>query len=238
MKMLKTLAVLALATTCSAFAKEKAAEPVHFKSQQDSIAYAIGTNWGSMMKKDSLYFDVKVLAAGINDALNADKLALTDEQIAAAFQTLNQKMTEKQQKITAEKADKAKAEGDKFLAENKKKAGVKVTASGLQYEVLTPGKGKTPTPTSKVKVHYTGTLLSGKVFDSSVERKQPAEFGLNQVIKGWTEGLQLMQEGAKYKFYIPGELGYGVRGAGADIGPNETLIFEVELLEVQSDAKQ
>lgn len=129
-------------------------------------------------------------------------------------------------------SDIALAKGEKFLAENGKKEGVTTTASGLQYKVITPGTGKSPKATDTVLVHYRGTLISGVEFDSSYARREPIEFPLNQVIKGWTEGVQLMQEGAKYEFYIPSKLAYGSRGAGRDIGPNEALIFEVELLKV------
>lgn len=130
-------------------------------------------------------------------------------------------------------SDIALAQGEKFLAENATKEGVTTTASGLQYKVLTPGAGKSPKATDTVLVHYRGTLLNGTEFDSSYKRNEPIEFPLNRVIKGWTEGVQLMQEGAKYVFYIPSKLAYGAGGAGRDIGPNQTLIFEVELLKVR-----
>ena len=131
------------------------------------------------------------------------------------------------------KADSAQERGQKFMKENAKKAGVKTTASGLQYEVLKEGKGKSPKATDTVLVHYRGTLINGTEFDSSYKRNEPIEFPLNQVIKGWTEGVQLMKEGAKYRFVIPSELAYGAQGAPPDIAPNETLIFEVELLKVK-----
>ena len=129
-------------------------------------------------------------------------------------------------------SDIALAKGEKFLEDNGKKEGVVTTASGLQYLVLTPGTGKSPKATDTVRVHYSGTLLSGTEFDSSYKRKEPIDFPLNRVIPGWTEGVQLMSEGAKFRFFIPSRLAYGPRGAGRDIGPNETLIFEVELLKV------
>jgi FKBP-type peptidyl-prolyl cis-trans isomerase FkpA len=129
-------------------------------------------------------------------------------------------------------SDIALAKGEKFLEDNSKKEGVTTTASGLQYKVLTPGTGKSPKATDTVLVHYRGTLISGTEFDSSYKRKEPISFPLNRVIAGWTEGVQLMQEGAKFEFYIPSKLAYGSRGAGRDIGPNEALIFEVELLKV------
>ena len=131
-----------------------------------------------------------------------------------------------------ETAEKNKIEGDAFLAENKNKEGVKTTESGLQYEVITAGEGSKPKATDQVSVHYVGTLIDGTEFDSSHKRGQPATFFLNRVVKGWTEGLQLMPVGSKYRFYIPSELGYGERGAGPKIGPNATLTFEVELLEI------
>ena len=130
-------------------------------------------------------------------------------------------------------ANSALEKGQAFLAENGKKEGITTTASGLQYKVLVAGSGKKPKATDTVKVHYRGTLLDGTEFDSSYKRKEPIEFGLNQVIRGWTEGVQLMSEGSKYEFYIPSNLAYGPRGAGGDIGPDETLIFEVELLAVR-----
>lgn len=133
----------------------------------------------------------------------------------------------------AKSAEENKKQGVAFLAENTKKEGVVTTASGLQYEVLKPGDGAKPSATDNVTVHYEGKTLDGKVFDSSYKRGSPATFPLNRVIAGWTEGVQLMQEGAKYRFYIPSNLAYGERGAGTDIGPNETLIFDVELIAIQ-----
>lgn len=126
----------------------------------------------------------------------------------------------------------ALAKGEKFLEDNAKKEGVAVTASGLQYKILTPGTGRSPKATDTVRVHYEGTLIDGKIFDSSYRRGESIEFPLNRVIPGWTEGVQLMQEGAKFRFFIPSKLAYGARGAGRDIGPNEALIFDVELLKV------
>ena len=143
-----------------------------------------------------------------------------------------QKMRAAAQEKAAAVASKMKAEGEAFLAENAKKEGVKVTASGLQYEVLSEGTGKQPVAADTVRVHYTGKLLDGTVFDSSVERGEPAEFGLTQVIAGWTEGLQLMKTGSKFRFFIPANLAYGEHGAGGSIPPQATLIFDVELLAV------
>lgn len=216
-----------------------ATNKVEMKTAMDSIAYSVGTNWGTMMKTDDLNLNLDVLKQGMEDAIKGTKLALTDEQIATYFKQLSEMVQAKKQKEQAARGAAAKAEGTKFLADNAKRKGISSTPSGLQYEVLAPGKadGKKPTATSKVKVHYTGTLINGKKFDSSYDRNEPIEFELNRVIPGWTEGVQLMSEGSKFKFYVPSEIGYGERGAGADIGPNETLIFEVELLEVQSNPK-
>ena len=228
MKLIKALAFVAVAAATPALAADK----VEMKTAMDSIAYSVGTNWGTMMKTDDLNLNLDVLKQGMEDAIKGTKLALTDEQIASYFKQLSEMV---QAKLGAA----AKAEGAKFLAENGKRKGVSTTPSGLQYEVVTPGKadGKKPTATSKVKVHYSGTLINGKKFDSSYDRNEPTEFELNRVIPGWTEGIQLMSEGAKFKFYIPSEIGYGERGNRGDIRPNETLIFEVELLEVQSNPK-
>ena len=139
------------------------------------------------------------------------------------------------QKLAKIQGDKNKTEGEEFLAKNKEKEGVKTTDSGLQYEIIKEGTGPKPKETDKVKVDYTGTLIDGTVFDSSVQRGQPATFGVNQVIPGWTEALEMMPVGSKWKIYIPSDLGYGERGAGKDIGPNSTLIFEVELLDIVTD---
>ncbi len=208
---------------------------VQLKTQLDSVAYIVGTNLGKTFKADSLFPNPAIIAAGIQAAISGETFKI-DEQTAStvmkAFQmNLNQKQKEKQARMSVVN----KKAGDEFLANNKKKAGVKTTASGLQYEVIKKGNGIHPSATDKVKVNYKGTFLNGKEFDSSYKRGKPAEFNLNQVIKGWIEGIQLMSVGAKYKFYISPELGYGVRGAPPQIGPNETLIFEVELLDVSKD---
>ena len=174
------------------------------------------------------------LIAGFIQAIKGDSAAMkmTPQEAQQYLQTY---FVEAQ----AREAAKSKEEGEKFLAENKTKEGVITTESGLQYQVVTEGTGAKPTAEDRVKVHYTGTLLDGTKFDSSVDRGEPAEFGVNQVIKGWTEGLQIMPAGSKYIFWIPSELAYGERGAGQDIKPNSVLKFEVELLEViKADAKK
>jgi FKBP-type peptidyl-prolyl cis-trans isomerase FklB len=154
--------------------------------------------------------------------------------VQQVMQDFQKKMMAKQMAAREEGLGKNKAEGEKFLADNKKKEGIKTTASGLQYKVITAGTGKTPKATDTVKTHYRGTLINGTEFDSSYKRGEPAEFPVNGVIKGWTEALQLMKEGAKWQLFIPSELAYGERGAGRDIGPNSTLIFDIELISVKA----
>ena len=211
------------------------ADKVQFKSQLDSISYTIGVNWGTLTSRDSLYLNLDMLKAGMQAAYAGGKTALTEEEQANVMKELQSQLQDRQQRKQAEAAAKNGAAGVKFLAENGKKKGVKTTASGLQYEIINPGDPSKPKPTatSKVKCHYEGTFLDGTKFDSSYDRKQPAEFGLNHVIKGWTEGLQLMNVVAKYQFYIPANLAYGEQG-NQSIPPNSTLIFTVELLDVEN----
>ena len=201
----------------------------NLKSAIDSASYAIGVSTGAGYKENLKTLpdsaNVDALIAGFTEALKGQKTSMTPEAAQAFLQTYFMEASAKQ-------ATKAKEEGDKFLAENKTKEGVITTESGLQYKVVTEGKGVKPTAEDKVKVHYKGTLLDGKVFDSSIERGEPAEFGVGQVIKGWTEGLQLMPVGSKYTFWIPSDLAYGERVAGQDIKPNSVLVFEDELLEI------
>lgn len=223
------VAALCLATiSTEAIAQKKP----KLKTQMDSVSYAIGLNLGANIRKDSLGINPDVLLVGLKDAIADKGQMLTHEQIGEVMSRFEQMLTARQQAKTAPVAAKNKQVGEAFLAQNKNRQGVVVLPSGLQYEVITPGAGKKPTPSDNVTVHYTGTLIDGKVFDSSVQRGEPAKFGVSQVIRGWTEALQLMQEGAKWKLYIPSELAYGPNGAGGDIGPNSVLVFEVELLKV------
>lgn len=189
------------------------------------IGYEQGMNLKTMTEQTGEELDLEVFNKAIADAFNGKESALTDEQV----QAVGKAYEERKVKEAADKATKNKAEGDKFLAENKTKEGVKTTASGLQYKVITEGTGKSPKATDTVIVHYEGKLINGKVFDSSYERGMPAQFAVNEVIKGWTEGLQLMKEGGKYEFYIPSELAYGEAG-NPMIEPNSVLTFTVELL--------
>ena len=193
----------------------------------DKISYALGLSMGqNLMSSGVESLNYQDLAAGIEDVL-------TKQQPKISYQEAQQVLNQFFQELEAKVAGAAKAEGEKFLAENAKREGVKVTPSGLQYEILEPSLGQKPKATDTVRVHYEGTLIDGTVFDSSYQRGEPIEFPLNGVIKGWTEGLQLMPKGSKYKLYIPYELGYGERGAGQSIPPYATLIFTVELLDIK-----
>lgn len=204
------------------------------KTDKEKVSYAIGQQIGTQMKSQGLEVDVKVLASSIDDVLKGRKSQLSSEEMSQAMLLLQKKVQEKQKEIAEQNrkaAEENKKKGAAFLAANKKEEGVKETSSGLQYKVVKEGKGKKPSATQRVKVHYQGTLIDGTEFDSSYKRNAPATFGLNQVIKGWTEGLQLMAEGAKYKLYIPADLAYGPQGRPG-IPANSTLIFDVELLEI------
>ena len=193
----------------------------------DKISYALGLSMGqNLMGSGVEKLNYQDLAAGIEDVLTHAQPKITYQE---AQQVLNQFFQELEAKV----AGAAKAEGEKFLAENAKREGVKTTASGLQYEILEPSLGQKPKATDTVRVHYEGTLIDGTVFDSSYRRGESITFPLNGVIKGWTEGLQLMSIGSKYKFFIPYQLAYGERGAGQSIPPYAALIFTVELLGIE-----
>ena len=200
----------------------------------DKLSYALGLGIGQQLKQMGLKDSLKVedFAQSITDVLNDNELKISNAEAQTLVNSYFQEMEEKMQKENAEKGKKALEEGRVFLENNGKRAEVTTTKSGLQYEVLKEGNGKHPKATDKVRCHYEGTLFDGTVFDSSFQRNEPAVFGLNQVITGWTEGVQLMGEGAKFRFYIPYLLAYGEAGAGASIPPYSTLIFDVELLEV------
>lgn len=209
---------------------------VSLKSDVDSVSYAIGVSTGLGYKENlktlpGAEANVDALIAGFVQAIKGDSTKMNMEE---AREYMQKYFVE----ASAKEANKTKAEGEKFLADNKTKSGVITTESGLQYQVITEGTGAKPTAEDHVKVHYTGTLLDGTKFDSSIDRGEPAEFPVSQVIKGWTEGLQLMPVGSKYIFWIPSDLAYGDRGAGQMIKPNSTLKFEVELLEIVNNDKK
>jgi len=211
--------------TLPLFAQEKSPP---LKDQKDKVSYSIGINIGSNLARQNVEINPDALIAGVKDGI-AGKPQLTQDQIKEVMTAFEKDMQEKQKAA----GEKSAAEGTKFLEENKKKEGVKTTASGLQYKVLKEGTGAQPKATDTVKVNYRGTLINGKEFDSSYKRGEPVTFPLNGVIKGWTEGLQLMKTGAKYQLFVPPALAYGERAVGADLPANSTLIFEVELLEAK-----
>lgn len=201
---------------------------VALESVEAKGGYGIGLQIGQQLLSSGMEVNAEAVARGIYDVLSNNPPAVDINEVTAALKELGQRAEAAQ----AEAFKAIDAENKAFLAENKKAKGVIVTESGLQYEILTEGTGEKPTATSTVRVHYTGSLIDGTVFDSSVQRGQPAEFPVNGVIRGWTEALQLMPTGSKWRLTIPQELAYGERGAGASIPPFATLVFEVELLEI------
>jgi FKBP-type peptidyl-prolyl cis-trans isomerase len=203
-------------------------------TQKDKVSYAIGMNVGTTLHKQSVDVDPKVVQQGLEDALSGGKTLLSEEEARATLTELQTDMRKKMQEKMQQAGEANKKEGEAFLGANKTKDGVVTTPSGLQYKILTPGTGPKPTASDSVVCNYRGTLIDGKEFDSSYKRGQPATFPVGGVIKGWTEALQLMPVGSKWQLFVPSDLGYGERGTGADIGPNATLIFEVELLSIQS----
>lgn len=218
-------------------------QSVSLNNEIDSVSYCLGANMANNIAKDFSEANSAAFIKGFNDVLDSADMLIATEELQAVLQPFFQKKQEEAMKKQQEDAQKAateqfgdvKAEGEKFLEENKTKEGVKVTESGLQYIVLKEGNGAQPTETSNVEVHYHGTTPDGTVFDSSVERKESISFNLNQVIQGWTEGLQLMKEGAKYKFFIPQELAYGANPRpGGPIKPFMPLVFEVELIKINN----
>lgn len=199
----------------------------------DKVSYALGLGIGrqlSQMGADNL--DIDDFAKAIKDILAGKKPEIDDAEAQTLVKDFFEKQEAKQRAAAAEKFKETKEKGEAYLAENAKKEGVVTLSSGLQYQVIKEGNGRRPKATDKVKCHYEGMLVDGTLFDSSIQRGEPATFPLNGVIKGWTEGLQLMQEGAKYRFFIPYHLGYGENGAGASIPPFAALVFDVELIEV------
>ncbi len=200
----------------------------------DKVSYALGLNIGQQLKQMGLgsSFSVKDFSEAVADIMEGRGPKMNSFETQRVLEAFFTEIEQKQAAQAAEKGKAAKAEGEKFLKENAGKPGVTVTASGLQYMVLSEGSGRKPKANDTVRCHYEGTLIDGTIFDSSYRRNAPADFGLNQVIKGWTEGVQLMSEGAKYRFFIPYNLAYGEMGAGNDIPPYAALIFDVELIKV------
>ena len=208
--------------------------PMEVKTLAQRAGYAVGWDLGQKMKQSGADLDVDALARGIRDVLEGREALITPEAMNQAMQELQQAVEATQKTKMAESAAKHKAEGEAWLAKNKAAEGVQVTPSGLQYKVVKPGNGQKPAPTDTVTVNYEGKLIDGTVFDSSYARQQPATFPLNRVIKGWTEGLQLMDVGSEYMLYIPADLAYGeTPRPGGPIPPNAVLVFKVELLEIK-----
>lgn len=231
--------LLAAATAAAVGFSSFAAANDTLETEKDKISYVIGLQIAGSLVQIKDEVDLKVLMRGIETGLSGEEPAISQEEAMAVQQAFGQKLQAKREAEMQAAAQKNREEGEAFLAANKGKPGVETTASGLQYKVETAGNGPRPASTDTVKVHYTGTLLDGTKFDSSVDRGQPAQFALNAVIPGWTEALQLMPVGSKYTLWIPSDLAYGDRGTPGPIGPNATLKFEVELLEiVQADAAQ
>src|SRR6266511_1957789 len=209
------------------FGQEKSPQ---LKDQKDKVSYSIGMQIGFNLGRQKVDINPDILAAGIKDAI-AGKPQLTTDQVKDIMAQFEKDMEAKQKQL----GEKNKTEGAKFLEDNKKKPGVKTTASGLQYTVEKEGTGAQPTATDMVTVNYRGTLIDGTEFDSSYKRGQPATFPVNGVIKGWTEALQLMKVGSKYQIWVPSELAYGPRAGSPEIGPNATLVFDIELLEIKKN---
>ncbi|MDH3453600.1 MAG: FKBP-type peptidyl-prolyl cis-trans isomerase [Desulfuromonadales bacterium] len=213
--------------------ESKVVPELKLDTAKSRISYTIGVNIGQDFKTQKMDVDADILVMGLKDSMAGKELRLTDEEMATEIQTFQETMQAKMAAEMEALVAKNKAEGEAFLAENAKKEGVVVTASGLQYKILEPGEGDSPQATDVATVHYRGTLIDGTQFDSSYDRGQPATFPVGGVIAGWTEALQLMTPGAKWQLVIPAELAYGERGAGQDIGPNATLLFDVELISVE-----
>ncbi|MBI5847618.1 MAG: FKBP-type peptidyl-prolyl cis-trans isomerase [Nitrospirae bacterium] len=230
-RILTVLSLLLIAGFASAEAQE-------LSTDKEKISYSMGVATGMQMKRQSVDVEIDIFTKGLRDAVSGGKLQMTEQQIQETLMKFQQEMTAKQAEKTKQLAGANKKEGEAFLAENKKKEGIKTLPSGLQYKVITEGTGNRPKESDTISAHYRGTLIDGTEFDSSYKRGQPATFAVKGVISGWTEALQLMKEGSKWQLFIPSDLAYGERGAGAQIGPNTTLIFEVELLSIKDAAEK
>jgi FKBP-type peptidyl-prolyl cis-trans isomerase len=216
----------------------KSTQTLTLKTQKDKVSYAIGMNIGQGMKKDSVDIDPAILERGLKDALTGAKPLMTEAEAVSVMTDLRNQMTKKKEAEAQQMGTANKQAGQQFLAANKTKEGVVTLPSGLQYKVLKEGTGPKPTAADTVVCNYRGTLIDGKEFDSSFKRGQPATFPVGQVIKGWTEALQLMPVGSKWQLFVPADLAYGERSPSPDIGPNATLIFDIDLLSIQEKKPQ
>jgi FKBP-type peptidyl-prolyl cis-trans isomerase FklB len=225
--------VTAVLTAVLFAAPALAADPSLLKDQKDKVSYSIGLDIGSKLKEQSIDVNPDALSAGIKDSLSGEKPLLTDDEMKAVLTQFQQEMRAKAEEKLKVVAEKNKKEGEEFLVANKAKEGVVTLPSGLQYKVLKEGSGESPKASDTVTTHYKGTLIDGTEFDNSYKRGEPVSFPVTGVIKGWSEALQLMKPGAKWQLFVPSNLAYGERGAGQVIGPNATLIFEVELISIK-----
>lgn len=227
---------MGLLTTFAATAQDAAAPKTDAPAapvDKDKFSYALGMQFGESFKKQSLDLDPATFGKAFADAYNGGKLTMSEDEMKTILTAASQEFKKKQMAMAADKAAQAQKDGEKFLAENKTKEGVVALPSGLQYKILKAGTGEKPAATDTVTCNYRGTLIDGTEFDASEKHGGPASFPVNQVIAGWTEALQLMPVGSKWQLYVPSQLGYGPQGSGPQIGPNSTLIFEVELVSVQ-----
>ncbi len=231
--MYKTFAKLTLATSISLAIALPSLAVAAPKTEEERIGYSLGIMVGRQLQQDISDLDVDSFSSALKDLYQGNTPRLNDEEIEQILTQLQQKMAAEAQQKEAAAAEENLAKGEKFLAANAKKKGVKVTDSGLQYKIVKQGKGKKPAATDSVQVHYEGKLIDDTVFDSSYARGEPVSFKVNQVIAGWQEALQLMPEGSEWEVYIPANLAYGPAGAGGSIGPNETLVFKVELQKIE-----
>jgi len=229
MKLLLSVVLGVVLLVSQANAEEKKA----LQTAKEKQSYSIGADIGSKLKSQSIDIDTDLFSQGVKDAFSGEKLMMTEQEMKDTLMALQKELMDKQAERNKQVGEKNKKEGEAFLSENKKKEGVKTLPSGLQYKVIKEGTGKTPKAEDTVVTNYRGTLIDGTEFDSSLKRGQPATFPVKGVIPGWTEALQLMKEGSKWELFIPSNLAYGERGAGGVIGPNATLIFEIELISVK-----
>jgi len=219
-------------------AKPKSPSSLVLKTDKDKVSYALGMNLGANLKRDSVDIDTAIFVRALKDTVTGGKTLLTDSEARAALTQLQTEVRGKQMEKMKLAGEANKKEGDSFLAANKTKEGIVTLPSGLEYKILTQGTGPKPAATDTVVCNYRGTLINGTEFDSSYKRGQPATFPVSGVIKGWTEALQLMPVGSKWQLFLPAELAYGERGPSPEIGPNSTLVFEVELLSIQAKDKE
>jgi FKBP-type peptidyl-prolyl cis-trans isomerase FklB len=236
---LALIVLLAGLGACQKAGNDVAVKPLKTEdldSQKKKVSYAIGLDIGQNFKARAMELDMDILIQGLRDSQKTDKPLLSSEEIQKVMTQFQQDMMKAEQEKRATQGQGNKTQEDAFLKENAGKPGIKVTPSGLQYKVITEGSGPRPLESDTVKVHYRGTLLDGTEFDSSYKRNEPAVFPLKGVIKGWTEALQLMKAGSKYQIFLPSKLAYGEQGAGQIIGPNATLVFEVELISIEKTA--